>query len=189
MIHHVLVTAAIRYPTRQTHAVTAAYCICVDTWFRWLLCAPALDITVVSEIGEIWSPQTAPARTADTEIIIISRFVPAANMPVAIGTRIANVPQEVPVEKERNTATANSTTGIKILADAWSPTTLPTNWARPIASPTPFKVHAKTRIVTAGTISLKPSDRLSIKLLKVMTFRGRYSAIINRIVTTEAKIR
>ena len=109
MIHHVLVTAAIRYPTRQTHAVTAAYCICVDTWFRWLLCAPALDITVVSEIGEIWSPQTAPARTADTEIIIISRFVPAANMPVAIGTRIANVPQEVPVEKERNTATANST--------------------------------------------------------------------------------
>ena len=83
MIHHVLVTAAIRYPTRQTHAVTAAYCICVDTWFRWLLCAPALDITVVSEIGEIWSPQTAPARTADTEIIIISRFVPAANMPVA----------------------------------------------------------------------------------------------------------
>jgi len=67
--------------------------------------------------------------------------------------------------------------------------TLPTNWARPIASPTPFKVHAKTRIVTAGTISLKPSDRLSIKLLKVMTFRGRYSAIINRIVTTEAKIR
>ena len=97
MIHHVLVTAAIRYPTRQTHAVTAAYCICVDTWFRWLLCAPALDITVVSEIGEIWSPQTAPASTADTATIIMVGSV-SENILTTMGTKIANVPQLVPEE-------------------------------------------------------------------------------------------
>ena len=79
-------------------------------------------MTVVSEIGDIWSPHTAPARTDDTEITIISRSAPPENIAVAIGTRIANVPHDVPVENERNTAAANITTGINMLADALSPT-------------------------------------------------------------------
>ena len=52
-------------------------------------------------------------------MIIISRLVFPANIPVAIGTRIANVPQEVPVETDRKIATANNTTGMKILAEAF----------------------------------------------------------------------
>ena len=122
-------------------------------------------------------------------MIIISRLVFPVNIPVAIGTRIANVPQEVPVEKDRKIATANNTTGMKILAEAFSPTIPPTNSASPIASPIPFSDHAKIRIVIAGIISLKPSTRLSINPLKSTTFLGRYRSIIKKIVTIVAKIR
>ena len=53
---------------------------------------------VVSEIGEIWSPQTAPARTAATEMIIMVGSS-SANMLTTMGTKIAKVPQLVPEEK------------------------------------------------------------------------------------------
>ena len=88
----------------------------------WLLCAPAEDMTVVSEIGDTWSPHTAPASTADTEMIIICILALPVNILVAIGTRIANVPHDVPVENDRNTAAANRTAVIKMLAEALSPT-------------------------------------------------------------------
>ena len=51
---------------------------------------------VVSEIGEQWSPQTAPAMQADMEMIIISGL-DFSNTATTIGIRIPKVPHEVPV--------------------------------------------------------------------------------------------
>ena len=45
------------------------------------------------------------------------------------------------------------------------------------------------RIVTAGTISLNPSTRLSINPLDVTTFLGRYKNTMKKIVTIVAKIK
>ena len=56
---------------------------------------------VVSEIGEQWSPHTAPAMQAEIEMIIIVSFVPW-NTATTIGIKIPNVPQEVPVANARN---------------------------------------------------------------------------------------
>lgn len=64
----------------------------------------------MSDIGEQWSPQTAPAIHAEIDIIIIVWFVPE-NVFTTIGIRIPNVPHEVPVAKARNTATRNITAG------------------------------------------------------------------------------
>ena len=59
---------------------------------------------VVSEMGEQWSPQTAPAIQA--EIAIIIRGLLASNTLRTMGIRIPKVPQDVPVAKERPTAGA-----------------------------------------------------------------------------------
>ena len=59
------------YVIHETAATTNTYGSCVDTWLIWLHCAPADAIIVVSEIGEQWSPHTAPAMQAEMEIIII----------------------------------------------------------------------------------------------------------------------
>lgn len=68
---------------------------------------------VVSEIGEIWSPQTAPERTAATETVISDRFFCPVKSPMTSGTMMANVPQLVPDEKDMKTAMANESTGMK----------------------------------------------------------------------------
>jgi len=65
-----LVKPATRNVKNETVATVIAYGIWVVTWFRWIHWAPADDIIVVSEIGEQWSPQTAPAIQAEMEIII-----------------------------------------------------------------------------------------------------------------------
>ena len=66
---------------------------------------------VVSEIGLMWSPQTEPARTADTEmiIIVVSMWL---NIGTTIGTRIEKVPHEVPVEKAIKIAIRKTMTGM-----------------------------------------------------------------------------
>ena len=51
---------------------------------------------VVSEIGEQWSPQTAPAMQAEIAMVISVGLV-AWNASTTIGIRIPKVPQEVPV--------------------------------------------------------------------------------------------
>ena len=38
---------------------------CVATWLTCSTCAPAEDMMVVSEMGEQWSPHTAPAQQAE----------------------------------------------------------------------------------------------------------------------------
>lgn len=57
------------YPTILTPATVSAYGSCVETWLTWSHCAPVDAIIVVSEIGEQWSPHTAPARQADMHMI------------------------------------------------------------------------------------------------------------------------
>lgn len=79
----------------------------MDTWFTWSEWAPAEAIIVVSDIGEQWSPHTAPERHAAIEITSISYVLPSPNTLHTIGIRIANVPQLVPVENARNKATIN----------------------------------------------------------------------------------
>ena len=49
---------------------------------------------VVSEIGEQWSPHTAPARQEAIEITIIC---PSGNTPITIGIRMLKVPQDVSI--------------------------------------------------------------------------------------------
>ena len=66
---------------------------------------------VVSEMGEQWSPQTAPARQAD--IPIVPSALPTGKIARTIGIRIPKVPQEVPVAKEIPQATRNIIAGKK----------------------------------------------------------------------------
>ena len=64
---------------------------------------------VVSEMGEQWSPQTAPARHA--EMPIISRGSPTLKMGRTMGIRIPKVPQLVPVAKASRHATMKMIAG------------------------------------------------------------------------------
>ena len=82
---------------------------------------------VVSEIGEIWSPHTAPASTAatfsaskDTLLVLITA--------VTIGIMIPKVPQDVPVEKESPIATAKNSAGSSTPMTALPLTTFPTKF-------------------------------------------------------------
>ena len=64
---------------------------------------------VVSEIGEQWSPHTAPARHA--EIPTKNNELVSGNTTLTIGIRIPNVPHEVPVAKEITQATTKVIAG------------------------------------------------------------------------------
>ena len=84
---------------------------------------------VVSEIGEQWSPHTAPARQAE---IAITNKLPSNPTPTTIGNKIVNVPQEVPVANARNTATRNTIAGknnVRLSAPLLNK--LPTNTSAP----------------------------------------------------------
>ena len=75
-------------------------------------CAPAEARIVVSEIGDTWSPPTAPAKTAAT--VIVARFIFVPVIARTIGIKIPNVPQEVPVAKARPSATRKNIAGSMI---------------------------------------------------------------------------
>ena len=96
-------------PTKLTMATVTAYGSWVVTWFRCSHCAPAEAMMVVSEIGEQWSPQTAPAQHA--EMPMMSRLLSAGKTAVTIGIRMPNVPQLVPEAKARMQATTKMTAG------------------------------------------------------------------------------
>ena len=64
---------------------------------------------VVSEIGEQWSPQTAPARQA--EMPIMSRGSPTLKIGRTMGMRMLKVPQLVPVAKASRQATTKMMAG------------------------------------------------------------------------------
>ena len=65
---------------------------------------------VVSEIGEIWSPHTAPAIQAEMEMI--RNGAPTGNTATHIGIKMPNVPHEVPVAKAKKQATRKITAQI-----------------------------------------------------------------------------
>ena len=71
--------------------------------------APADDMTVVSEMGEQWSPHTAPARQA--EMPMVSSVGWSAKMGSTMGMRMPNVPQLVPVANARPSATRKMMAG------------------------------------------------------------------------------
>lgn len=75
-----------------------------------LTMSPADAMIVVSEIGEQWSPHTAPARQDAIEITIIC---PDGNTPITIGIRILKVPHDVPVANASKAATMNMIIGRK----------------------------------------------------------------------------
>ena len=83
-------------PIKLHAATSSAYGICVETWSICLQSAPADESIVVSEIGEIWSPHTAPDRIEATQI---SSIFPFPNTAIAIGMSMPNVPHDVPVAK------------------------------------------------------------------------------------------
>ena len=72
-------------------------------------CAPAADMIVVSEMGEQWSPQTAPARQA--EIPTKNSGSVLGNTAIVIGINKPKVPHAVPVEKESPQAIRKITVG------------------------------------------------------------------------------
>ena len=82
------------------------------TWSTWSDQAAIDEISVVSLIGEQWSPNTPPPSTAlttnGTDTDAPSRFMEAASGS-ASGTMTANVPQLVPVAKAMVPAVRNTT--------------------------------------------------------------------------------
>lgn len=101
---------------KEITATVTAYGIWVETWLIWLHWAPAEDIIVVSEIGEQWSPQTAPARQAD--MLITPRVLPMGKILRTIGIRIPKVPQEVPVAKAMKHAIIKIIAGSRLFKDS-----------------------------------------------------------------------
>ena len=120
---------------------------------------------VVSLIGEIWSPQTAPAIQA--EIDMMRRASPSGNTAIQIGIKMPKVPQDVPVAKAKKAATIKMMAGKSCCSSAaLLATTLDTYSAAPSESVILFNVQARVRIRMAGTIASKPLMRLLIASLK-----------------------
>ena len=123
----------------------------------------------MSEIGEQWSPHTAPAIQAEIETI---RIAPSGKAAIQIGIKIPNVPHEVPVANARKHAITKIIAGRNILSPAAEPSTKPaTNCFASRESVIPLSVHARQRIRIAGTIALNPSGRQAIASLKLKTLR------------------
>ena len=141
----------------------------MDTCFTWSQLAPALAIIVVSLIGEMWSPQTAPAMQAEIEMILIGSLA-SGKAAMQIGIKMPNVPQEVPVAKARPQAMAKMMAGSMFCKPCALPPTRPATYSlAPKESVIAFNVHASVRIKIAGTIALKPSGRQDIIDLNEMT--------------------
>lgn len=142
-----------------TVATVRAYGNWEDTWCTCLHSAPALAMMVVSLMGEIWSPHTAPAIHADMEMM--RSGAAAGNTAMQIGIRMPNVPQDVPVAKARKAATTKMMAGKNICSPAaLLATTLDTYSAAPSESVMLFSVQASVSIKMAGTIASKPLMRL-----------------------------
>ena len=152
-----LTKPAITYVTNEIPATVKAYGSCVETWLMWSDCAPADAIMVVSEIGEQWSPQTAPAIQAEIAMIVMFESNPP-NAAITIGIRIPNVPHDVPVAKEIPTAIRKITAGRRLINAPAVPLTIHSMKLVALRlSVIALRVHAQTRIRIAGTIALNPS--------------------------------
>ncbi len=151
---------------KEIPATSEAYGSCVETCERWSQAAPADDIMVVSEIGDTWSPYTAPAIHAAIIGIIISGRDSVIASP--IGISIPNVPHEVPAAKDSRQAIKNRTAGINAIA---SPPKLVTIFLTKSASPRlsviALRDQAKVRISIGEIICFRPSGTQFIQSLNV----------------------
>ena len=150
------------------------------TWSIWLAPAPADDMMVVSDIGEMWSPHTAPDRQADMPMK--NRGFVGSNIDATIGIRIPKVPQLVPVAKARAMATTKITAGKKLFKlPATFVMIFPTKAAEPRRSLEIFlRLVARLKIRMAEVIDEKPSGRSSIDLSKLilpLTFKNAIEII------------
>ena len=126
---------------------------------------------VVSEIGEQWSPQTAPAMQAEMAMIII-RWSVCWKASTTMGIRIPKVPQEVPVAKDSRQPIRKIMAGRKFISPTAEPFTISATKAPAARSSVmDFRVQAKVRIRMAGTMALKPSGRQAMHFSKVSTRR------------------
>lgn len=153
------VNPATKKVRKDTNATVRAYGNWEETWCTCLHSAPALAMMVVSEIGEIWSPHTAPAIQAEMEMMRSGSSV--GNTAMQIGMRMPNVPHEVPVAKARKAATTKMMAGSSCCKPAALLATKPDTYsAAPSESVILFSVHAKVRMRMAGTMASNPLMRL-----------------------------
>ena len=125
---------------------------------------------VVSEMGEQWSPQTAPARQADTPTN--SRGLVSGKILVTMGIRMPKVPQEVPVAKLRAQATRKMTAGRKANRPAAAYSITPaTKYLAPSRPVMFFRPVARVRIRIGGTMAMKPWGTHCMASLKLSTRR------------------
>ena len=127
---------------------------------------------VVSEMGEQWSPHTAPAMQAemhDDAPVGLSMGKTFCTM----GIRMPKVPQLVPVAKARHAADQEHDGRQEASAGPrhCSYTKSRTKYLAPRESVMAFRVQAKVRIRMAGTMALKPSGMQAIISLKDMDRR------------------
>lgn len=93
--------------------VVKAYGIWVLTWSRWSHDEAMLDMTVVSLMGEQWSPKIAPSSTAAAAKIVRGKPPKAWARGTTVGMRMAMVVQEVPMEKATTEASRKMSKGSK----------------------------------------------------------------------------
>ena len=126
---------------------------------------------VVSEIGEQWSPNTAPVRTAPMEAIMRGVTVSvaldtAAAIGITMGMSIVLVPHEVPVAKAITMAIAKTKEG-RIFPDNIPFVISTSHWASPISVTTDFRAKARASIITATSMDLTPPIQASIDCFKL----------------------
>ena len=91
-----------------------------------------------------------------------------------MGIKIPKVPQEVPVAKAKSAAMAKMIAGRKFSRlPALFSTILATYSAAPSESVIALRVHARDKIVMAGTIALNPSGIHSMQALYPSTLRPK----------------
>ena len=124
---------------------------------------------VVSEMGEQWSPQTAPAMQAEMQMMAMGLLM--SNTLCTMGIRMPKVPQLVPVAKASRQPTANTITGRNICSPEAVRTKSRTKYFAPRESVILFRDQAKVRMRMAGTMALKPSGMQPIISRKDMDLR------------------
>ena len=110
----------------------------------------------MSEIGEQWSPHTAPAIHAAMHTMPMGSS--RGKIAMVMGMSTPNVPQLVPVAKASRQPIRNTMAGRNIcMPSAPLFTRSRTKYFAPRESVMAFSDHANVRIIMAGTIALKPS--------------------------------
>ena len=120
---------------------------------------------VVSEMGEQWSPQTAPARQAD--MLMTPMVLPTGKMLSTMGIRIPKVPQEVPVANAMAHAIRRMIAGRKLLRASAEPKALFTKVPESKSAVMFLRVVAIVRMRMAGTMAIKPLGMHSMASLNV----------------------